>query len=119
MGKLISRAARKLRHTRHPRFAIDIALIVSLEVEGHEWSTCLRRLPGKELIKQPFPSAGVARGLDGFVQDSIDIPHIVHRVQLPAFQYDIHAPYTWPRSASTDAGSLMFRAISELGSRSA
>jgi hypothetical protein len=59
MGKLISRAARKLRHTRHPRFAIDIALIVSLEVEGHEWSTCLRRLPGKELIKQPFPSAGV------------------------------------------------------------
>ena len=61
----------------------------------------------------------VARGLDGFVQDSIDIPHIVHRVQLPAFQYDIHAPYTWPRSASTDAGSLMFRAISELGSRSA
>ena len=61
----------------------------------------------------------VARGLDGFVQDSIDIPHIVHRVQLPAFQYDIHAPYTWPRSASTDAGSLMFRAINELGSRSA
>ena len=61
----------------------------------------------------------VARGLDGFVQNSIDIPHIVRRVQLPAFQYDIHAPYTWPRSASTDAGSLMFRAISELGSRSA
>ena len=61
----------------------------------------------------------VARGLDGFVQNSIDIPHIVRRVQLPAFQYDIHAPYTWPRSASTDAGSLVFRAISELGSRSA
>ena len=62
----------------------------------------------------------VARELvDGFVQDSIDIPHIVHRVQLPAFQYDIHAPYTWPRSASTDAGSLVFRAISELNSRSA
>ena len=46
----------------------------------------------------------VARGLDGFVQNSIDIPHIVRRVQLPAFQYDIHAPYTWPRSASTNAG---------------
>jgi hypothetical protein len=61
----------------------------------------------------------VARGLDGFVQNSIDIPHIVRRVQLPAFQYDIHAPYTWPRSASTNAGSLVFRAISELGSRSA
>jgi hypothetical protein len=61
----------------------------------------------------------VARGLDGFVQNSIDIPHIVRRVQLPAFQYDIHAPYTWPRSASTNAGSLVFRAISELGSRTA
>ena len=61
----------------------------------------------------------VARELDGFVRDSIDIPHIVRRVQLPAFQYDIHAPYAWPRSSSTDAGSLMFRAISELGSRSA
>jgi hypothetical protein len=33
----------------------------------------------------------VARGLDGFVQNSIDIPHIVRRVQLPALQYDIHA----------------------------
>ena len=61
----------------------------------------------------------VARGLDSFVRDSIDIPHIVRRVQLPAFQYDIHAPYAWPRSSSVDAGSLVFRAISELGSRSA
>ena len=61
----------------------------------------------------------VARGLDGFVQDSVNIPRIVRRVQLPAFEYDIHAPYAWPRSSSVDAGSLMFRAISELGSRSA
>ena len=61
----------------------------------------------------------VARGLDGFVQNSVNIPRIVRRVQLPAFEYDIHAPYAWPRSSSVDAGSLMFRAISELGSRSA
>jgi hypothetical protein len=61
----------------------------------------------------------VARGLDGFVQNSVNIPRIVRRVQLPAFQYDIHAPYAWPRSSSVDAGSLMFRAICELGSRSA
>ena len=60
----------------------------------------------------------VARGLDGFVQNSVNVPRIVRRVQLPAFEYDIHAPYAWPRSSS-DAGSLMFRAISELGSRSA
>ena len=58
----------------------------------------------------------VARGLDGFVQNSVNVPRIVRRVQLPAFQYDIHAPYAWPRSSSVDAGSLMFRAISELGS---
>jgi hypothetical protein len=61
----------------------------------------------------------VARELDGFVRDLVNIPGIVRRVQLPAFQYDIHAPYAWPRSSSVDAGSLMFRAISELGSRSA
>jgi hypothetical protein len=61
----------------------------------------------------------VARGLDSFQRDSVDIPRIVRRVQLPAFEYDIHTPYAWPRSSSVDAGSLMFRAISELGSRSA
>jgi hypothetical protein len=61
----------------------------------------------------------VARGLDGFVQNSVNVPRIVRRVQLPAFQYDIHAPYAWPRSSSVEAGNLMFRAISELRSRSA
>jgi hypothetical protein len=38
---------------------------------------------------------------------------------LPAFEYDIHAPYAWPRSSSVDAGSLMFRAACEQASRSA
>jgi len=61
----------------------------------------------------------VARGLDGFVQDSVNIPRIVRRVQLPAFQYDIHAPYAWPRSSNVQAGNLVFRAMCELGSRSA
>ena len=61
----------------------------------------------------------VARGLDSFVQNLVDIPRIVHRVQLPAFEYDIHAPYAWPRSSSVHAGGLMFRAISELNSRCA
>jgi hypothetical protein len=53
----------------------------------------------------------VARGLDGWVQNWIDIPRIARRVQLPAFEYDAHHPYAWPRSSSVDAGSLMFRAI--------
>ena len=60
----------------------------------------------------------VARKLDCFARDSVDIPRIARRVQLPAFEYDAHHPYTWPRSSSVDAASLMFRAISELGSRS-
>jgi hypothetical protein len=60
----------------------------------------------------------VARELDSFARELVDIPRIVRRVQLPAFEYDIHAPYAWPRSSSVDAGSLMFRAICELGSRS-
>jgi hypothetical protein len=54
-----------------------------------------------------------------FWNNILDIPRIVGRVQLPAFEYDIHAPYAWPRSSSVDAGSLMFRAICEVGSRSA
>jgi hypothetical protein len=61
----------------------------------------------------------VARGLDGFVRELVDIPRIVRRVQLPAFEYDAHHPYAWPRSSSVDAGTLMFRAICELSSRSA
>ena len=61
----------------------------------------------------------VARELDSFVRELVYIPRIVRRVQLPSFEYDIHAPYAWPRSSSVDAGSLMFHAICELGSRSA
>ena len=61
----------------------------------------------------------VARELDCFLRDSVDIPRIVRRVRLPAFECDIHAPYAWPQSSSVDAGSLMFRAMCELGSRSA
>jgi hypothetical protein len=61
----------------------------------------------------------VARGLDGFVRNSGDIPRIVRRVQLLAFEYDAHHPYIWPRSSSVDAGSLMFQAVCGLGSRSA
>ena len=61
----------------------------------------------------------VARKLDCFARDSVDIPRIARRVQLPAFEYDAHHPYAWPRSSSVDAGNLIFRAISELGSRSA
>jgi hypothetical protein len=61
----------------------------------------------------------VARELDGFARELVDIPRIVRRVRLPAFKHNIHAPYAWPRSSSVDAGSLMFRAICELSSRSA
>jgi hypothetical protein len=61
----------------------------------------------------------VARELDSFERELVYIPRIVRRVQLPAFEYDIHAPYAWPRSSSVDAGNLMFRAICELSSRSA
>ena len=59
----------------------------------------------------------VARGLEGFVVNSVDIPRIARRVQLPAFEYDAHHPYVWPRSSNVDAGSLMFNAIQGLSSR--
>jgi len=46
----------------------------------------------------------VARGLDGFVHNAVDIPRIVRRVQLPAFEYDPHHTYVWPRSSSVGGG---------------
>ena len=68
----------------------------------------------------PLLVAGLRGARVGWLRpDSVNIPRIVRRVQLPAFQYDIHAPYAWPRSSSVEGGSLVFRAISELGSRSA
>jgi hypothetical protein len=59
----------------------------------------------------------VARELDSFERELVYIPRIVRRVELPAFEYDIHAPYAWPRSSSVDAGNLMFNTIQELYSR--
>jgi hypothetical protein len=48
----------------------------------------------------------VARSLDGWTQNWIDIPRIVRRVQLPAFEYDAHHPYVWPRSSSPNFTDL-------------
>ena len=61
MGTSMPRAARKLRHACEAWFAVDIAAIVGLEVEGDEWGAGLRRLLGKKLVKELLPSAGVDR----------------------------------------------------------
>jgi hypothetical protein len=38
----------------------------------------------------------VARGLRGFVENSVQIPRITTTLRLPAFEYSPHEPYTWP-----------------------
>jgi hypothetical protein len=40
----------------------------------------------------------VARGLEGFVRNSIQTPRITEELRLPAFRFDQHDPYAWPRS---------------------
>ena len=39
----------------------------------------------------------VARDLKGFASNSGDVPRITRSLCLPAFQFDQHDPYAWPR----------------------
>jgi hypothetical protein len=40
----------------------------------------------------------VARGLLGFVENSIQTPRITEELRVPTFQFDRTEPYAWPRS---------------------
>jgi hypothetical protein len=40
----------------------------------------------------------VARGLRGFVENSVEAVRITRDLRLPAFRFDRHDPYAWPRS---------------------
>jgi hypothetical protein len=40
----------------------------------------------------------VARGLEGFVQNSLQTPRITEELRVPAFQFDRTEPYAWPRA---------------------
>lgn len=39
-----------------------------------------------------------ARGLEGFVKNSVQTPRITEELRLPAFEYSAHERYAWPRS---------------------
>jgi hypothetical protein len=40
----------------------------------------------------------IARGMEGFVMNSMQTPRITEELRLPAFEYSAHQPYAWPRS---------------------
>jgi hypothetical protein len=40
----------------------------------------------------------VARGLRGFVENSIQTPRITEELRVPTFQFDRTEPYAWPRA---------------------
>jgi hypothetical protein len=40
----------------------------------------------------------IARGLEGFVKNSVRTPRITEELCLPAFEHSAHQPYAWPRS---------------------
>jgi hypothetical protein len=39
----------------------------------------------------------VARGLQGYIDGTANIPRVSSQLQLPAFEYKRGAPYSWPR----------------------
>lgn len=39
----------------------------------------------------------VARGLRGFVENSVEVPSIVSSLRLPAFERCVNEPFAWPR----------------------
>ena len=59
----------------------------------------------EDIINHSLPSGAerllvaelVARGLRGFVENSADVARITRQLRLPAFQFDRHDPYAWPR----------------------
>jgi hypothetical protein len=42
--------------------------------------------------------ARVARGLRGFVENSVEATRITRQLRLPALQFSQFEPYAWPRS---------------------
>jgi hypothetical protein len=40
----------------------------------------------------------IARGMEGFVKNSMQTPRITEELRLPAFEHSAHQPYAWPRS---------------------
>jgi hypothetical protein len=40
----------------------------------------------------------VARGLPGWVENSVNATRITTMLRLPAFEFDAHHPYEWPQS---------------------
>ena len=38
----------------------------------------------------------VARGLEGWVKNSVDAPRLTKRLRLPTFEHDVHHPFLWP-----------------------
>ncbi len=57
-------------------------------INGHALPEGTERLLFAELI---------ARGLPGWVQNSVEATRITAQLRLPAFEFDAYDPYTWPQ----------------------
>ena|ERR1700730_5592348 len=57
-------------------------------INGHALPSGAGRLLVAELI---------ARGLEGFVKNSVQTPRITEELRLPAFKYAVRDRYAWPR----------------------
>jgi hypothetical protein len=54
--------------------------------------------PGRWAPERLLVAELIARGLEGFVKNSVRTPRITEELCLPAFEHSAHQPYAWPRS---------------------
>jgi hypothetical protein len=88
--------AAKLKAT-YPTIEVQLAeLLAQIEMNDREIEAInSRALPdGAERL---LVAELVARDLKGFASNSGDVPRITKTLRLPAFRFDRHGPYAWPR----------------------
>ena len=87
--------AEELERVYPPVAAQLIDLLGRIAANDREVEVINNRLPsgsGRLLVAEL-----VARGLGGFVQNSVEVPSIVRSVRLPTFERSVHEPFAWPR----------------------
>jgi hypothetical protein len=93
--------ADELARVYPPLAAQLIDLLGRLAANDQQVEITNRRLPdGSERL---LVAELVARGLGGFMSNSVQAPSIVTAVRLPSFARDRHEPFAWPRARKLSA----------------
>ena len=93
--------ADELARVYPPLAAQLIDLLGRIAANDQQVELINRRLPDR--CERLLVAELVARGLGGFMSNSVQAPSIVTAVRLPSFARDRHEPYAWPRSRKLSA----------------